>query len=59
MSLGSPALEARFSIRGLLQFRGADGSVIKEVEIVGGSVPLEIPIAERPDPEPPHVPDHP
>lgn len=61
MSLGSMAVVARLALRGKLQFRRADGSVCKEVEILDGSLPLVAPVeASHAEPvEPTHVPDHP
>lgn len=57
MSLGSPVITGRLALRGKLQFRAADGSIIKEVQIVDGSLPITV--SEPADPsnvtELPHV----
>jgi hypothetical protein len=59
--IGTLGLRARLKVRGKLQFRAADGSVIKEVDIVDGSLPV---VAQPPAlpaeptahaPESPHV----
>jgi hypothetical protein len=59
MSLGSPVIPARLAIRGVLQFRAADGSVIKEVEIIDGSLPFVSLPPSASEPEQRDVPDHP
>lgn len=59
MSLGSPVLPVRLAIRGVLQFRAADGSLLKEVEIVDGSLPIVSTSPVATEPEQHDVPDHP
>lgn len=59
MSLGSPVLPARLVIRGVLQFRASDGSIVKEVEIIDGSLPIVSTPPMATEPEQPDVPHHP
>jgi hypothetical protein len=60
MSLSTLALRGRIALRGKLQFRAADGSILKEVDIVDGALPIVgAPPALAADvieaPEPPHA----
>lgn len=60
MSISVP-LVARLAIRGRLQYRRADGTVIEEVEIVDGSLPIvggALAAAVSAAPEPSHDHDH-
>lgn len=55
MSLGSPVIRARLALRGTLQFRDAEGRILKEVEIVDGALPL---VQRAADPIPVTEPHH-
>jgi hypothetical protein len=59
VSLGAFAVGGQLALRGRLQFRAADGSLIKEVDIVDGALPAVAPpaVAAVPPvvPEPPHA----
>jgi hypothetical protein len=57
MSL-APVMRAALKVRGTLQFRRADGSVCKEVEI-DGALPLDLDPAIVEQLEPTHGTDHP
>jgi hypothetical protein len=59
MSLGSPVIPARLAIRGVLRFVASDGSIVKEVEIVDGSLPIISTLPVATEPEQPDVPHHP
>jgi hypothetical protein len=58
VSLLAPVMRAGLKLRGTLQFRRADGSVCKEVEL-DGVLPLDLDLALEESLEPPHGPDHP
>jgi hypothetical protein len=60
VSLGTFAIGGQLALRGRLQFRAADGSILKEVDIVDGSLPAvaapsSAPACSTAAPELPHA----